>query len=175
MLTRLTYADTPFYEALEGLMELEVRLRKVGLTVELYITPSGYGFLEFPTPSRRGTGDSKATAKEVVQTILGVTADRQLADDWITTLCQLFPPQVFEMPTLSEDEGIRINGYGVQVIPTRPTVVLMMQLGMASEIEALPDSFRRVARAAGFEDAESIKEHYAGEDGLEMVDAAMKQ
>ena len=176
VLNRLTYANPPLYEAVQGLMELDIRLREVGLAVQIWIAPSGYGFLEFPTPSRQGTIDSEATAKEVVKTILGVTADHHLAVDWITALCQLFPPQLFEMPTLSEDEGFRIAGGAVQIIPAPATDVLLIQLTLASELETLPDSFRRVARAAGFRDAESIEEHYdVDEDDREIVDAAMRR
>ncbi len=179
MLNRLTYANPPLYEAVQGLMELDTRLNKVGLGVQLWIAPSGYGFLEFPTLSRQGTIDSVATAKEVVKTILGVTADYHLADEWITALCQLFPPQLFEMPTLSETEGVRINGDAVEVIPAAAADVLLIQLALASELDTLPDSFRRVARAAGFEDAESIEEHFSvehplSEDERDMIDAAMK-
>ena len=176
MLNRLTYANPPLCEAVQGLMELDSRFNKVGLFVQFWIAPSGYGFLEFPFLSREGTIESKATAKEVVKTILEVTADCHLPDDWITALCQLFPPQLFEMPTLSEAEGVRITGDAVQIIPAPATDVVLIQLALASELETLPDSFRRVARAAGFRDAESIEEHYeVDEDDREIVDAAMRR
>jgi hypothetical protein len=176
VLNRLTCANPPLCEAVQGLMELDSRFNKVGLFVQFWIAPSGYGFLEFPFLSREGTIESEATAKEVVKTILGVTADCHLADDWITALCQLFPPQLFEMPTLSEDEGVRITGDALQVIPAAAADVLLIQLTLASELQTLPDSFRRVARAAGFRDAEAIEEHYSvDEDDWEMVDVAMRR
>lgn len=167
------------YGTVQALMALDSELDKKHLATELYINPWGYGFLEFPFPGRLGSIESGVTAREVVQTIFEVTNDYGLTDDWITTLCQLFPPPVFE---LSQSIGRRlsIDGDAVQIIPAPPADVLLMQLVMASEIEALPDSFFRVARAAGFEDAKSIEAHFSQEhpqpeDVWEMVDAAMRR
>jgi hypothetical protein len=164
VMSSLSAEQTDLHTLVQGFLALDQVLNEIGLEANLWITESGFAaLLNLSGPPPIDERRKRDQSREMAAAIVEVGRRFGLAEDWPSQLCALFPREFSQ--SWDASMGLRpltvsLFGGVLEIQPAGPDLVLALQLFSSTADGDLPGSLGRVARAAGHETIEGIREAY---------------